>query len=80
MNKSLLSQIAVIIIWILSFFLLFTRGLWFIPLGLFLIHLLELILVGLQTGKDNKKSLYYTVIMTLIFGVTWWGPLKRRSQ
>jgi len=43
---------------------------------LLLIHTLE-VKKGLSVGKENGFSSSTSVIMTLIFGYTWWVPVKK---
>ncbi len=49
---------------------------WTITLALALGHTLELIM-AIPIGRDAGLSLQKTIIYTLIFGFTWWVPVKR---
>jgi hypothetical protein len=44
--------------------------------ALFVLHLFEL-KTALQVGHDKGLSDVRIVLMNLIFGFTWWVPLKR---
>ena len=44
-------------------------------LGWCILHPLELA-ISLPIGKDKGVSLEKTIIKTLVFGFTWWLPLK----
>jgi hypothetical protein len=43
-------------------------------------HLAEVFLRGLKTGRENGTPPIKSVILTLIFGVTWWGPLSKKKD
>jgi hypothetical protein len=43
---------------------------------LFILHVFEL-KTALRVGRDKGLSKTRTVLMNLIFGFTWWVPLKR---
>jgi hypothetical protein len=71
-----------VVLWILSFwlsFLLFpesTIGKAVFPLALFVLHLSEVPLSS-KIGKSKGISKLRVVLNTLLFGFTWWLPLKR---
>ena len=44
--------------------------------ALFVLHLFEL-KTALQVGRDRELSTLRVVVKNLIFGFTWWVPLKQ---
>jgi hypothetical protein len=49
---------------------------WGLYEALFVLHLFEL-KTALRVGRDRGLYELRIVIMTLLFGFTWWVPLKR---
>lgn len=49
---------------------------WGLYAALFVLHLFEL-KTALQIGRENGLSKLRIVVMNLIFGFTWWVPLKQ---
>ena len=47
---------------------------------IFCLHFVELILTGYKTGIEFGKKKIETVINTLLFGFTWWLPLKKKMN
>ena len=46
-------------------------------IGLLLIHILEIPIVSLKIGREKKVPDSMTIIKTILFGFTWWLPLKK---
>jgi len=49
---------------------------WGLYAALFVLHLFEL-KTALKIGREKGLSTMRIVVMNLIFGFTWWVPLKR---
>lgn len=49
---------------------------WGLYAALFVLHLFEL-KTALQVGRDKGLSTLRIVVMNLLFGFTWWVPLKQ---
>ena len=80
MNRSKISQAAVLALWVILVVLTVVGG-WWQPLAvLFLLHLAEVFFTGWRTGKEYGVAPAKSVILTLIFGVTWWGPLRKKKE
>ena len=77
MNKDLISRITVILLWLVSVILWIMRGWWYITAALFVLHFVEMFVIGVRTGRENRRSVFFSIVMTLVFGVTWWGPLRK---
>ncbi len=85
-NKSfwIANMMSCVVLWIVVIFGAFysfespsvTITWWVITLALVIGHPLELIM-AIPIGKKAGISLQKTIINTLIFGFTWWVPLKR---
>ena len=73
----LVNKIVTILIWIASIYLWVTKGFWYITAFLFALHFAEVFIKGVSVGTKAGKSKFYSVIMTLIFGFTWWLPIER---
>jgi len=80
MNRNKMRRIVTLILWVILVVLTLVKGWWYPLAALFLLHLAEVFLVGIKTGKENATGPVKAVILTLIFGVTWWGPLRRQKD
>ncbi|PKO00930.1 MAG: hypothetical protein CVU42_02100 [Chloroflexi bacterium HGW-Chloroflexi-4] len=49
---------------------------WGLYAALFVLHLFEL-KTALNIGREKSLSTLRVVVMNLLFGFTWWVPLKR---
>ena len=53
------------------------------PIGiaiLSLMHGTEYFLIGKKTGKEYGKKFFYSLVMCMTFGFTWWLPLKQQMD
>jgi hypothetical protein len=46
-------------------------------LGLLAVHALEIPLVSLKIGKEKQIPIGMIILKTLLYGFTWWLPLKK---
>lgn len=75
MNKKMLGQvqrIATIILWALSIYLLIFTKFWYPFVFILGLHTVEIFVVGVKKGTAAGKSMLISMIMTLVFGFTWW--------
>jgi len=52
---------------------------WEILIAAIAIHVIEVPLAGLPIGRRAGYSRRRSIAMTMVFGVTWWGPLWREG-
>ncbi len=75
-------MIGAIVLYLLSIILgrylfpgdLFLSHIFFI--GLVILHIVEIPIVSLKIGKERGIPVLIIVINTLLYGFTWWLPLK----
>lgn len=72
-----INKIITIIIWLAGAYLWIFKGFWYIVAGVFALHLIEVFVKGISVGTKAGKSKSYSIIMTLIFGFTWWLPIQK---
>ncbi len=77
---AVLSYLACIMLWIGSTLLMIIKKNPFMVLTLFLLHLCELLTVGLKTGREFGKKDNVSIASCLCFGFLWWLPLKRQMK
>jgi len=75
-----IGKVIVILVWIAAIYLGATKGLWHILFAILALHIVEVFVKGLPIGKKAEKSVIYSILMTLIFGFTWWLPLQRELE
>lgn len=80
MKKKTLQQGGALLIWALLLLLIPLKGLWQPAAGLLLLHLAELLLTGLKRGRKNGYPTTAAFLLTLLFGITWWGALKKEGD
>lgn len=51
-----------------------------IVVAIALLHAFELATIGLKTGLEYGKDLFYSIAMCMTFGFTWWLPLKKQIK
>lgn len=75
-----INKILTIAIWIVGIYLWVTSGFWYIVAGVFALHLIEVFVKGISVGTKVGKSKFHSIIMTLIFGFTWWLPIQNDAS
>lgn len=78
--KQLFDFVVTIILWIVSFYLWITKKSVYLLYALAGCHLIETVFIGVKTGLKYGKNLYYSIFMTMIFGFTWWLPLRKQIK
>jgi hypothetical protein len=46
-------------------------------IGLLILHIAEIQIASLKIGREKKVPDSMTVLKTILFGFTWWLPLKK---
>ena len=75
MSKSpviLVFQLGALLCWAGALYLIAIYDFWYLLLALLLMHTGELIWTGYNRGLQAGYSGIYSILMTLIFGFTWW--------
>jgi len=72
------NKILTIFVWAAGIYLWIANGFWYVAAAVFALHLAEVFMKGIPIGKRAGKSISYSVIMTLIFGFTWWLPIQKK--
>lgn len=49
---------------------------WIIFIGLVVFHLSEIPIVSMKIGRERNVPVPAVIVKTLLFGFTWWLPLK----
>lgn len=69
----------VIILWVIGAVLTILGFPW-ITLGIVAMHFTELVTIGLKAGKNSGEGILYSIAMCMMFGFTWWIPLKMKTN
>ncbi len=69
----------VIILWVIGAVLTILGFPW-ITLGIVAMHFIELVTIGLKAGKNGGEGVLYSIAMCMMFGFTWWVPLKMKTN
>ena len=69
----------VIILWAAGAVLTILNFPW-ITLGIFFLHLFETVTIGIKTGRAAGENLVYSIVMCMLFGFTWWIPVKVKNN
>lgn len=77
---AVLTYLACIVLWIGSTVLMIWKKFPHCALFLFLLHLCELVTVGLKTGRKYGEKDSVSIASCLCFGFLWWLPLKRQMK
>lgn len=74
--KIMISRIVTIMLWVFALYLLIVNRSWVLATVILALHCAELCITAYQRGRKANYPGWYTVMMTLIFGYTWWLYLK----
>ncbi len=69
----------VIVLWAIGAVLTIVGFPW-ITLGIVAMHATELVTIGLKAGKRGGEGMLYSIAMCMMFGFTWWVPLKMKTN
>lgn len=69
----------VIALWVIGAVLTILGFPW-ITLGIVAMHFTELVTIGLKAGIKGGEGVLYSIAMCMMFGFTWWVPLKVRTN
>jgi hypothetical protein len=69
-----------ILLWIGAILLTIFSGQFWLLIGLFLLHLLELFLIGFKTGRKTGMPGWKIILFCMLFGFLWWLPLQRQMK
>jgi len=50
---------------------------WLFFIGMLIVHIIEIPMVSLKIGKEKGVPVSIVVLKTILFGFTWWLPLKK---
>lgn len=69
----------VLVLWVVGAVLSILGFPW-LTLGIVVMHLTELVTVGLKAGRAGGEGFLYSIVMCMMFGFTWWVPLKMKTN
>ena len=78
--KQLFQFVLTIFLWIISIYLWATKKFTYLLYALAGLHFIETLLIGVKTGLKYGKNLFYSILMTMTFGFTWWLPLHKQIK
>ena len=50
---------------------------WLFFIGMLIVHIIEIPMVSMKIGKGKGVPVSIVVLKTILFGFTWWLPLKK---
>lgn len=68
------------LLWIGAVVLSLYAGWYWLLIGLILLHLGELFLIGIQTGRKTGMPGWKAALFCMLFGFIWWLPLQRQLK
>jgi len=78
--KQLLQYFLVILLWIAAV-LLWASGVTFWVFGaIAILHVAELFVIGLRTGREYGVSAVRSIVLCLLFGFVWWLPVRKKMK
>lgn len=80
MDKDAMNRAITAALWLIAIALWAVAGFWYLAAGIFLLHFAEIFAAGARVGRRAGKSLAASVALTLVFGYTWWLPLKKSQE
>ena len=68
-----------LVLWVVGGVLTITGMPW-LTISIFLLHLYETITIGVKVGKQANLNFFYSVVMCMTYGFTWWVPVKVKNN
>ncbi len=73
-------KIGCIILYIVGLILGIKKKKWWLFGAVAIMHIVEAIIIGVKTGAESGRKKFSSAICTLLFGFTWWLPIKMGWQ
>jgi hypothetical protein len=78
--KQLISYAITLLLWLIAItiwvFGKFPYLFWF----LLALHFVELVVIGLKTGRRYGVSIPKSIVMCMLYGYNWWLPLRKQMK
>lgn len=78
--KQAMEFLLITILWIVAIILWATIDFGYLLYVLAGLHFVETLLIGVHTGLKFGKGLLKSIIMSMLFGYTWWLPLRKQMK
>ncbi len=69
-------QFGTLVLWGAGLYLWIEHNWWYLFVILAALHVIEAVTVGPKVGKEHDRSYLISFLTTLVFGFTWWVPLR----
>jgi len=80
MNMESAQRAGAAFLWLLAIALGVVDSLWLPCSLIFSIHFVEVFVKGIPVGRKAGLGIGRSILLTLVFGFTWWLPLERRIK
>ena len=80
MINSIGAKIGCLVIYVGTIALGVLNGIWLPLIIVAALHFVEFIFIGKKTGDKTGISLAVSFINCMLFGITWWKPLRDQLQ
>lgn len=78
--KQVLRYALVLVLWSAAIVLWSAGGFPWLCWFLLVLHFIELLVVGFQTGRQYGVDPIKSIILCMLFGFVWWLPLRRKIR
>jgi peptidoglycan biosynthesis protein MviN/MurJ (putative lipid II flippase) len=78
--KQIINYAITLLLWGVAIALLASRIFPYLFWFLLVLHFVELIVIGLNTGRKYGVSAIKSVIMCMLYGYNWWLPLHKQMK
>ena len=78
--KKVFSYIITLLLWLVAIILWATLSFPYLFYLLAVLHFVELIFIGLRTGREYGVSTGKSILMCMLYGYNWWLPLRRQMK
>jgi cytochrome c biogenesis protein CcdA len=76
--KQIINYAITLVLWIVSIVLIVAGTFPYLFWLLAGLHFIELVVIGYKTGKQYGVSAVKSILMCMVFGYTWWLPLRKQ--
>lgn len=78
--KKVFSYLITLLLWLVAIILWATLSFPYLFYLLAVLHFVELIFIGLRTGREYGVSTGKSILMCMLYGYNWWLPLRRQMK
>ncbi len=78
--RTVINYAITLLLWLVAFIVWSALSFPYLFYFLLVLHFVELIVIGFRTGKEYGVSAGKSILLCMLFGYSWWLPLRRQMK